>query len=226
MELSFASAFSTGGLVGHFAYVLLILSMMMRQMVWLRIFVIASALVGIAYSIIWLRDPVSSFWETLLVTVNVVQLLITWRQNTRARFTLIERAFADRRLRGLPTGEQRRILDLGEWSHLPAGTVLATQGERPDKLTYIAEGWADILIADQIIAECGPGTYVGEMSIIGDRPASATARLREESLVWRLPTERLSELDEKQPTWLAVIEAGIARDMRGKLVAANDSLRA
>ena len=107
MELTLDSAFSTGGIVGHLAYVLLIASMLMRQMVWLRLLVIASALVGILYSIVWLSDPVSSFWETLLVTVNVVQLGITWRQNSRARFSARELSFTSRRLRGLAPGEQR-----------------------------------------------------------------------------------------------------------------------
>ena len=48
MELTLESAFSTGGLVGHFAYMLLVISMLMRRMIWLRIFVILSALVAIA----------------------------------------------------------------------------------------------------------------------------------------------------------------------------------
>ena len=42
MELSFESAFSTGGLVGHLAYLLLILSIIMRNIVWLRVFMIVS----------------------------------------------------------------------------------------------------------------------------------------------------------------------------------------
>jgi len=51
VELTLESAFSTGGLVGHFAYMLLVLSMVMRRMIWLRILVILSALVAIAYAL-------------------------------------------------------------------------------------------------------------------------------------------------------------------------------
>ena len=46
MELTLASAFSQEGLLGHAAYVLLVLSMLMRTLLWLRLLVIASAILG------------------------------------------------------------------------------------------------------------------------------------------------------------------------------------
>ncbi|MDU8942365.1 Crp/Fnr family transcriptional regulator [Ovoidimarina sediminis] len=221
MELSLESAFSTGGLVGHLAYILLILSIIMRNIVWLRIFMIVSSLVAIAYALIWLSDPVSSFWETLMVTVNVVQLLIIWRENSRARFTAVERDFAARRLRGLATGEQRRILNMGTWETLEDGTVLTENGVHPPALIYIAEGTVDVMIDGRQIATCGPGDYVGEMSLVGGAPASADTRVRGAALVWRLPAAAIDDLDRRKPAWLAVIEAGIARNIRRKLIAAN-----
>ncbi|MEO1158958.1 MAG: cyclic nucleotide-binding domain-containing protein, partial [Pseudomonadota bacterium] len=74
MELTLESAFSTGGMVGHFAYLLLVVSMLMRRMFLLRIFVILSATIAIAYALFWLKDPIGVFWESLLVVVNAVQL--------------------------------------------------------------------------------------------------------------------------------------------------------
>lgn len=221
MELTLESAFSTGGIVGHLAYVLLIASMMMRQMVWLRLFVIASALVGILYSIVWLNDPVSSFWESLLVVVNLVQLGITWRQNRSAQFSARELSFAKRRLRGLATGEQRRLLDRGTWVTADKGETLIVEGSMPNDLIYISDGSAEVMIADQVVAHCGPGTYVGEMSLVGDAPASATVRATSKMEVWRISRDVLAAFEQNQPTWLAVIEAGIARDMRGKIIAQN-----
>lgn len=203
MELTFSSALSLGGLIGHLAYILLILSMMMRRMFWLRILVIASALVGIAYSVFWLKDPVSSFWETLLVTVNVVQLLITWRQNSLAQFSDEERSFAKRRLRGLPTGEQRRVIDSGRWQDIDPGTVLTVEGEKASDLFYLSHGEAEVRLEGTELALCGPGTYFGEMSFVGGGTASATVRTTSPSRVWRISRETLSYFDQKHPAWLA-----------------------
>lgn len=83
MELTLESAFSSEGALGHFAYLLLVSSMLMRRMFWLRLLVIASALVAIAYSALILTDPVSTFWETLLVIVNIGQLSLSWWQDRR-----------------------------------------------------------------------------------------------------------------------------------------------
>lgn len=222
LEFSLQSAFSTGGLVGHLAYVLLILSMLMRQMVWLRVLVIASALIGIAYSLFWLQDPVSTFWETLLVTVNVVQLLVTWRQNSRATFSAEERAFAEARLRGLDPAAQRKLLNMGDWVDLPDGTALAMAGHRPDHLSYLVDGRVAITIGRHRIAEALPGSYVGEMSLMDGGVASASARFAGPGRVWRIPISTLQALEQTHPTWTAVLGVGIARDMRAKIVAAND----
>ncbi len=221
MEFALESAFSTGGLVGHFAYILLILSMIMRRMVLLRIFVIASALVGITYAIVWLQDSVSSFWETLLVTVNVIQLAITWRQNSTASFTAEEKDFARVRLRGLSPYEQRRLLSLGEWINLPEGHRLTVEGEQPDWLYYIASGSARVVVRGDTVATCGPGGYVGEMAYISGEPASAAVEVTQATRVWRIGRDALTEVDAKHPTWVSVLEAGIARDLRQKIVSLN-----
>ncbi|MEM6889684.1 MAG: cyclic nucleotide-binding domain-containing protein [Pseudomonadota bacterium] len=222
MELTFASAFSTGGMVGHLAYILLIASMLMRRMVWLRVLVIASALVAIAYAVIWLNDPVSSFWETLLVLVNIVQLLITWRQNTTTRFSTEELEFAKRRLRGLPPYHQRKLLGHGHWVDLHEGQVLTQEGKHPDRLYYISEGSASVEVNDQTVATCGPGSYIGEMGFISGEPASALVCVRKPTRAWSISREALVRIDKENPTWMSVIEAGIARDLRLKIIAAND----
>ena len=73
MELTVDSLFTPGGLVGNLSYILLIVSMSMRDIFWLRIIAIFSGLTGIAYDVVWLSDPVGAFWESAFTLVNVVQ---------------------------------------------------------------------------------------------------------------------------------------------------------
>ena len=61
-------------LVGNIEYILLVISMMMTQMIWLRSLAIASGVAGFVYSLWWLHDPVGVFWETVFTLVNIVQL--------------------------------------------------------------------------------------------------------------------------------------------------------
>lgn len=70
MELTLESALSLGGLLGNLSYILLIASMSMRNMLWLRGLVILSGLTGVSYDFFWLHDPVGTFWESGFTLIN------------------------------------------------------------------------------------------------------------------------------------------------------------
>ncbi len=61
---------------GHINYILVILSVSMSSMRWLRIFAIASGLTGILYYGFIVSDEISAMWEAIFTLVNVVQLAI------------------------------------------------------------------------------------------------------------------------------------------------------
>jgi hypothetical protein len=216
------AAFSTGGFVGHLSYVLLIISMMMRDITYLRLFVIASALVGIAYDLVWLRNPVGVFWEGALLLVNLVQLYLLWRRDRSARFSTEEADFVAARLAGLSPGRCRHLLDLGRWDDLPAGAQLTAQGQPPDFLVYLAAGEASVEVDGQEVTRISPGHYIGEMSVFGDGLASADVRLLAPARVWRVEPDKIARLKEDRPTIANALQAGMAQDMRNKIVASND----
>jgi hypothetical protein len=221
MELSLDSAFSLGGMVGHLAYVFLVLSMLMRSIVALRIFFVVNVLLNILYVTVWVRDPVQLFWESTLFLINIIQLVLIWFQNRRASFSEEEQVFAASRLRGLSRSQTRQLLDSGRWWDLIPGTRLTVEGERPTHLTYISSGYVGIFVGDQRVAGCGSGRYIGEMSVLDREPASATVTVERLARVWQLSTETLDRLVERKPAVAAVLEAGIARDMRSKLLEGN-----
>jgi hypothetical protein len=221
LDLTLESAFSTGGLVGHLAYLLLVLSMLMRSLFWLRVIVIASALTAILYAGIWLRDPVSLFWESALVVVNVVQITIEWRSNRKARFSPEEQAFVDARLQGLGRFEARRLLDLGRWVEAPVGQTLTVEGRPVPDLVYLVEGTVAIRVGGRRVATCSPGSFVGEMSLVGSDMASATAETETPARYWAIPTKTVTELREQNTRLAAALEVAIAHDLKSKIVAAN-----
>lgn len=215
------SAFSTGGIVGHMSYLLLIASMLMRAMTPLRILVIASALVAISYDLFWLKDPIGVFWETLLVLVNLIQIGRETFDNYRARFTPEEHAFYQDRLSGLSAREARRLLTLGVWVDGPEGTILTTEGKVVPHLVYLSKGAVDILVSDRLVGRCEPGNFIGEMSVLGATVASATAQVAQASRYWLLNAGRLAKLRQSNPEIVNAIELGIAQDLRRKIESAN-----
>lgn len=225
MEMTLESAFSTGGLVGHLSYVLLITSMLMRSMFWLRILVICFALVSITYGAVWLNDPVSVFWESLLVLVNVVQITREWLRENRARFSDEERQLIANRFAGLSKAEARRLLNMGVWVDGAAGTILTTEGEPVAHVAYVSSGVFDILHNDTKVGTCRAGNFIGEMSVLGHTTASATAVVAEQARYWLIPSERLLDLQHKDPSIASAFQAGMARDLSTKVISTNAALR-
>ncbi len=223
LELTLESALSPGGMVGHLSYLLLVISMLMRSLTTLRILVIASALAAITYDVVWLKDPVGVFWETLLVTVNVVQIALLWSANRRARFTEEESEFIARRLRRVSRADARRLINMGVWADGAVGTVLTTQGQPVENLIYLVDGRVDIYLDGKIVGTCRPGNFVGEMSVLDQAPASATAVVGRTSRYWLISSERLRKLQVANPEVAAALEVGIAHDLRRKILTTNAS---
>ncbi|MCU4651838.1 cyclic nucleotide-binding domain-containing protein [Roseibacterium sp. SDUM158016] len=221
MELTLASALSTEGLLGHLAYVVLVASMLMRSLTWLRILVIVSALLAISYGWFIIRDPVTVIWETMLVLVNVIQLAITHWRNIRARFSDDEMGLLSRHFPGLTRGEARGLFDAGEWSDLAAGGILATEGAAVDHLSYLAHGSASVEVGGVRVSLCGEGDFIGEMTALTGLPATATVRADGACRVWRIEAGRLREIVRRRDALEREVDAAFARNYREKLLQMN-----
>lgn len=221
MELTLESAFSPGGMVGHLSYLLLVVSMLMRSLTKLRILVIASALVAITYDTVWLKDPVGVFWETLLVCVNIIQILREWLSERRVTLSVEETDFMRTKLRGISKTNAKRLINLGTWGDGQEGTVLTTEGEEVIHVFYLVSGETSVLCDGQQVATCGPGNFIGEMSVIGRAPASATVVVVKPVRYWKIEAEKLHVLHETDPEIAGALDVGIAMDLRGKIMLGN-----
>jgi len=209
MDLTLASAVSADSLLGHMAYIVLIVSMLMRVMTWLRILVIVSAILAISYGAFILRDPVTVFWETLLVAVNVYQLFrLHWR-NLRARFSPEERSLFSRHFFGLSAGETRWL----------CGLIL---GKPVSHLTYVASGLAEVRVHDVPVSVVEPGNFVGEMTAPEALPATATVRAKIALRVWQIEAATLRDMIKSDSDFARELEAAFAREFRAKLIASNE----
>ena len=87
-----------------------------------------------------------------------------------------------------------------EIHEVAAGESVIRQNETDTSMFVLAEGLLEILIDDQSVghpvkvAEIGPGSFFGEMSLLADEPRSATVRAVTDSLVCEIARDSLSKL--------------------------------
>jgi CRP-like cAMP-binding protein len=207
-------------LVGHVAYVFLIVSMMMRSMHWLRIFAVCAGSISAIYYFT-LADYVSMFWESLFSFVNIIQLALLAIENRRGKFTEEEQLFFESVLRNVERAHARRLIKAGKWQDAEIGEVLVVEDTWPKRLKFIVSGYANITVAGAEIAFVGPGDFLGEMSYLTGKAASATATAVTPVRFLTFERNRLEAQLDKHADLRHALEAGFNRNLAEKLVKSN-----
>lgn len=204
-------------LFGHFTYALLITSMLMRRMVALRLLAVASGVTKIIYRAVFVFDPVSVLWETVFVLVNIVQLLLIWYYEHHHSFRADHQHFVDSIPAGVDRSAIKRLLDLSDLETVAPDTILTREGEKVSRLTYIADGIVKIEKGDRVVAICGPGDYIGELSFLTGNPASATVTAVKPTRVLVFEQARLTAAIENDAQLRRTLESALNRNLAGKL---------
>jgi hypothetical protein len=211
--------------VGHLNYILVILSVSMTNMRWLRIFAIASGIVGVIYYGFLVSDSISATWEFLFATVNAVQLAIVLMAGRRKWTDEDERLFVETVMPTLDGNLRARMLKLARWETREPGQVLVREGETSPQLVFIARGAASVEKGDAMIGVCGPGDFLGEMSFLTGKPASATVRVSNEVRCCIYDPAVLKALTKKHPAIRQALELSFNHNLVGKLERMNEASR-
>lgn len=77
-------------------------------------------------------------------------------------------------LHGLSKRELEWVARLSTAIELPAGSLLAQQGEAGTEFFLVLEGDVEVVQSGVLVAVRGAGSPLGEVALLGDRPRTAT----------------------------------------------------
>ena len=194
MELTLESALSPGGMVGNLSYVLLIASMAMRRMFWLRVLAIGSGLAGIAYDVIWLRDPVGTFWESAFTLTNIIQWMLLIREDRKLRLSPEEFSTWKAFFPSLSARECKQLFIASRHLDGRAGEILIRRGQVVKNIYILLTGEVSIRLDDVEVSRCGPGDLLGEMSFLSGEPASADTVMTADCAMMEVDQNHLASL--------------------------------
>jgi CRP-like cAMP-binding protein len=217
IDASFLSQF----VVGNLTYMLLIVSMLMTRMFWLRIFAIGAGAIGAIYTWFWLGDPISTTWELIFVAVNIVQIVLAGYRNAVMTFNPEERVFYSLVVPSLEPHQVRSLLRIGEWRRAEPGALLLKQGAVASHLVFIRSGLVQILHEGTVVGSCSSGSLVGEISVANDEPATATVVVRENVQYFAIEKAALRKLKKSDTDIAQAIENCSRENLRNKLVRMN-----
>jgi Cyclic nucleotide-binding domain len=210
--------------VGHLNYILVILSVSMSSMRWLRIFAIASGAVGVFYYGFLVSDEISATWEFIFALVNAIQLAIVFLSGRRRARDEDEVLLVETVMPTLDGNLRARLLKMARWQTREPGEVLVEEGEDTPHLVFVARGAASVEKGGVLVGVCGPGDFLGEMSFLTGRPASATVRVANEVRCCVFDPEKLKLMARKAPAIRQALEFSFNRNLVGKLERMNEEV--
>lgn len=109
---------------------------------------------------------------------------------------------------------------------LPPDSLLFKEGDMGDYLFFVVNGLVEVTIKAQhssqlVLAKFGPGSSIGEMSLIDDYPRSASIRASEQSELLLLSRKRFDLICDENPLVGMKFLKSLARTLSIRLRRAN-----
>jgi hypothetical protein len=198
---------------------LLLLAYAIRDELRLRIMIVVSTFVYIAYYYLVRGGPL---WEAivtsaLMVGINLWVLAQILLERTTLRLSEDEKRLFDA-FDTLNPGQFRRVLSLANWRTAsdPDGTPLTREDEPSGALFYIFDG---VISVEKRVRQfrLPEGNFVGEVGFILNRPTTATTVAPQGVRYVEWDASTLRSLSSKRPNLGNALNALLTRDLAKKL---------
>ncbi len=114
-------------------------------------------------------------------------------------------------------------MKLGAWTEVQEDTVLIVEDTTPEHLKFIVGGTAAVAHSQRIIGEVHRGDFLGEMSYLSGKKASATVTTQEAVRYLAFDRERLRDHLARNTEVRHALETSFNRNLADKLVKSNAS---
>lgn len=213
--------------IGNIAYIIVAISWLLTNILWLRV----AAIAGMAFEVTYyLMQPgetlwTSIAWDGVFISINLVQLGILLRDRMSLKLTREERVYLAPVLERLDKAQIARMLRTGGWKTLEQGTAITRENEPVADLVLICAGRAEVTVRDAVIAHVGPGVFVGEIAFTTGRNATATVYVTETSRVLALDQQKLHALCTQDRQIASAIFHLVGGGLADKMHASNERMQ-
>jgi len=221
MSMWLTELFRPETLARHVALFILVVAVAMPTVGIVRAVALVAGVVGVGLSAFVVDDPAGLFWWGLLTVVVLVRMAMASSRRFGSPLTGEERLFHEKAVPSLTAGQVRRLLDVGRWREVIAGTALTKVGEQVGELGFVTRGQVDIIVDGKKVAECGPGALIGEVGMSTGDPAMATAVCATPVRYLSFEAKRLYRLLDSHVDLQDAVELAIERSLGEKLQRSN-----
>ena len=212
-----------GDITGHLAFGLIAFSFLVKDILYLRLLSILASIFSIFYNYFIPPEPmmIAVFWNGVFIITNLYHIAIIIYEKRPVKMSPKEKELYETMFRGLSPVEFLKIIKVAEWKEFKSPLPIIQQGKLVNDLILIYNGAVDVLVNDKKVAELKDGQFVGEMSFLTEKPATATCKVTHttECLVW--PQKDFKDLLKRNPSLYFTIQSLLSEQVSNNLVSSS-----
>ena len=210
-------------IAGHLAFGLIAFSFLVKDIFWLRILSIAASLFSVFYNYVIPAEPMwlAINWNFIFIAVNLYHIAVILYEKREVKMDDKNQELYDTLFKEMTPVEYLKISRAAKWEMVKAGERIITQGMPVPDLYLIYNGTVDVIVDGEGIAQLKDGEFVGEMSFLTEKVATATCKVKSDAqcLVWK--QKEFKELLKRNPSLYFTIQSVLSAQVSDKLVSSS-----
>ncbi len=187
---------------GHLAFGLIAFSFIVKDILYLRLVSILASLFSVFYNWVIPVEPmwIPIGWNFVFVLLNLYHIAVLMYEKRPVKMNDKNAELYETLFKDMTPVEYLKVSKIAEWKTFKSGEVIIKEGMTVKDLHLIYNGTVDVIVKDDTVAELKDGQFVGEMSFLTEKPATATCKVKHDAelLVWR--QREFKELLKRNPS--------------------------
>tara|TARA_B100002019_G_scaffold25728_2_gene19566 strand:+ start:34983 stop:35633 length:651 start_codon:yes stop_codon:yes gene_type:complete len=196
-------------IAGHLAFGLIAFSFLVKDIMYLRVLSILASLFSVFYNFAIPDTPMwlAINWNLVFVTVNVYHIAVLIYEKRPVKMKPKDRELYETLFKDLSPVEYLKISKAAKWKKFKSGQKVIVESKPVKDLILIYNGTVDVVVDKKKVAELKDGQFVGEMSFLTGKDATATCIVKHdtECLVWKQP--EFKSLLQRNPSLYYTIQS-------------------
>ena len=202
-------------IAGHLAFGLIAFSFLGKDILWLRVVSILASLFSVFYNYVIPANPMwlAINWNIVFVVVNLYHIAVIIYEKRPIKMEPKDKELYETLFKDLSPVEYLKISKVAEWKSFKSGETIIRQNHLVTDLILIYNGTVDVVVGTKKVAELKDGQFVGEMSFLTEKSATATCIVKHdtECLVWKQP--EFKELLKRNPSLYYTIQSLLSNQL-------------
>ena len=207
-------------IAGHLAFGLIAFSFLVKDILWLRVVSILASLFSVFYNFYIPVEPMwlAINWNIVFVLVNVYHIAVIIYEKRPIKMAPKDKELYETLFKDLSPVEYLKISKVARWETYKSGEKIIKQGAPVLDLILIYNGTVDVAVDNKAVAQLKDGQFVGEMSFLTEKPATATCMVKHdtECMIWN--QESFKDLLKRNPSLYFSIQSLLSAQVSDALV--------